>query len=127
MIEKTLGMEAAMKIFEENSIVFKSKQYIPDYRVYELFGLEAARHFMNRCKHDSFKGVIDFTWIDNDFYLFTITGFLEFAAFHNFSVITTERSKSQIMTDVDKMYEERRSQILKEDEEGKREDENNEN
>lgn len=99
MIETTLNREAAEKLFEGNSILFRGLDYVPDYRVYELFGKKAASYFSKRGENMAFKGGHDWVSIRDisgtTFYLFTRTGFYEFVTFNNYAVITKERSNSQ--------------------------------
>ena len=119
MIETTLNREAAEKLLEDNSILFRGQDYVPDYRVYELFGKRAASYFSKRGENNAFKGGRDWIYIKdisgNKFYLFTRTGFYEFVAFNNYAVMTKERSNSQEAAAADQMEADNLAEIERQD------------
>ena len=119
MIETTLNREAAEKLFEDNSILFRGLDYVPDYRVYELFGKRAASYFSKRGENNAFKMGHDWIYIKDisgsSFYLFARTGFFEFVTFNNYAVITKERSKSQEAAAADQLEADMRAEIERQD------------
>lgn len=110
MIETTLNREAAEKLFKGNSILFMGLDYVPDYRVYELFGKRAASYFSKRGENSAFKGGHDWIYI-KDIYLFARTGFFEFVQFNNYAIITKERSNSRAAAAADQIEAERWAEI----------------
>lgn len=123
MIEKTLNHDAAERLFKENAIFISGAEYVPDYRVYDLFGKRAARLFTNK-RMEIFHtrredgGIYrryetiyetDGTYIT----LFPFGAFLEFVKFNNYAIMRDERSKSQGAAAWDQVHAEKMAEIAR--------------
>lgn len=119
MIETTLNRAAAEKLFNDNAIIMSGRDVVPDYIVYELFGMSAVRLFENRGENRLFKGGIDFIFVTSDgkgmIDLFTRTGFLEFVSLHNYAIIEKARSASPIAAAADQLRAEKIAEIERQD------------
>ena len=106
MIEKTMNEDAATELFYCNSAFLGTKDVVPDYRVYELFGTQAINYFTNRAAKKSFKERVDYEFITGidgrRIALFTLSGFLEFVSYNNFTIITEERDTARTASDAEK-------------------------
>ena len=119
MIETTLSREAAEKWFRENSVLFDRMDFMPDYRVYELFGERAVNFFVRPGRGD-FQGGRDWITIKDrtagrSIVMYTREGFFKFAEFHNYAVMTKERSKSRAAAAADQKEAELSAQIERAD------------
>lgn len=106
MIEKTMNEDAATELFYCNSVFLGTKDVVPDYRVYELFGTRAISYFTNRAVTKSFKERVDYEFITGidgrRIALFTFSGFLNFVSYNNFTIITEERDTARTTSDAEK-------------------------
>ena len=121
MIEKTLNHDAAERLFKKNAIFISGAEYVPDYRVYDLFGKRAARLFANKCMQCFHTRTEDggnyrrYETIDEPdgtyITLFPFGAFLEFVKFNNYVIMRGERSKSQGAAAWDQVHAEKRAEI----------------
>ena len=121
MIQKTLSKTAANDLFWENAVLLNGREYVPDYRIHELFGNKAARFFANRGESNKFNGstFASVKTLDNKkMTLFDETSFLEFVEYNNYQVVCKERELSQNALSWDLIDETKRAEIARIDAEG---------
>ena len=131
MIEGYLSKAKAAELFEQECMVQHGYDAVPEYRIAELFGLEAARWIERNIRADGFL-VPGRDWNasgscepgDPFLHHFYLSGFMKIVSAHNRRVHVAAHTSSEAGRAVDAIWEERSRRLEEKDaeEEARREE-----
>ena len=110
-IIKTLDRENALEIFNQEKIFFHSGDYIPKYRIVELFGEQIAQWIDDNTKYQGYLvGGADYNVTGaggKEPYLtyYSLAGFLKIVSHHNYLITLDQENQSKakpILDQIDK-------------------------
>ena len=122
MIEGDLGKAKAAELFEQECMVQHGYDAVPEYRIAELFGMEAARWIERNIHADGFL-VPGRDWDasgscepgDPFLHHFYLSGFMKIVSAHNRRVHVAAHTSSEAGRAVDAIWEERSRRLEEKD------------
>ena len=122
MIEGYLSKAKAAELFEQKCMVQHGDDAVPEYRIAELFGLEAARWIERNIHADGFL-VPGRDWNasgscepgDHFLHHFYLSGFMKIVSAHNRRVHVAAHTSSEAGRAVDAIWEERSRRLDEKD------------
>ena len=122
MIEGYLSKAKAAELFEQECMVQYGDDAVPEYRIAELFGLEAARWIERNIHADGFL-VPGRDWNasgscepgDPFLHLFYLSGFMKIVSAHNRRVHVAAHTSSEAGRAIDAIWEERSRRLDEKD------------
>lgn len=127
MIEGYLSKAKATELFEQECMVQYGDDAVPEYRIAELFGLEAARWIERNIRADGFL-VPGRDWNASGscepgapfLHYFYLSGFMKIVSAHNRRVHVAAHTSSEAGRAVDAIWEERSKRLEDAEEDARR-------